>query len=74
MPELVSEGVPGPRDHLAALVALVQARLNVARFAEQLLLEDDIVDPEPDLTDGTLETVLMPGQRLSALTVHLDPS
>ena len=66
MPEFVTERVSRARDDLATLVALVEAGLDVTRFAEKLILEDDIVHPEPDLAHGALETVLMPGQGLSA--------
>ena len=74
MPELVAERVAGARNDLATLVAFVEAGLDVTRFAEKFFLEDDIVHPEPDLAHGALEAVLVPGQGLSALRVHLDPS
>lgn len=74
MPELVAECVAGARDDLGALVALVEAGLDVTRFAEKLLLEHDIIHPELDLAHGALETVLVPGQGLSAVGVHLDTS
>ena len=74
MPELVAESVAGARDDLGALVTLVEAGLDVTRFAEQLLLEHDIVHPELDLAHGALETVFVPSQGLSTVGVHLDTS
>lgn len=74
VPELGAECVAGARDDLGALVTLVEAGLDITRFAEKLLLEHDIVHPELDLAHGALETVLVPGQGLSAVGVHLDTS
>ena len=74
MPKLGAERVTGARDDLATLLTLVEAGLDVTRFAEKLFLEHDIVHPQPNLTHGALEAVLMPGQGLSALRVHLDTS
>ena len=57
---------PGP--------APVEAGLDVAGLAEELVAEDDIVHLESDATHGALETLLVPGQGLTTLGVHLDPS
>ena len=57
---------PGP--------APVEAGLDVAGLAEELVAEDDIVHLELDAAHGALETLLVPGQGLTTLGVHLHPS
>ena len=52
----------------------VEAGLDVAGLAEELVAEDDIVHLELDAAHGALETLLVPGQGLTTLGVHLDPT
>ena len=52
----------------------VEAGLDVAGLAEELVAEDDIVHLEADAAHGALETLLVPGQGLTTLGVHLDSS
>ena len=57
--------------NLDALVALVKLCLNVTRFTKQFLIEDDISELNLYQANVALETVLVPGESLSTLTVHL---
>ena len=58
--------------HLLTLVTPVEIGLDVTRFAEEFLPEDDIVQADSEMADRALETVLVPGEDLPALRVHLD--
>ena len=58
--------------HLLTLVTPVEIGLDVTRFAEEFLPEDDIVQADCEMADRALETVLVPGEDLPALRVHLD--
>ena len=56
---------------LGALVTLVEIVLDVTWFAEQFLLEDDVVQADGEEADGALETLLVPGQHLPGPGTHL---
>ena len=64
MPELPPEGVAQPSDVLLAGIALVQHGFQVAGLAEEVVLEDNIVQSYPFLAYRALQTVLMPGKYL----------
>jgi len=66
MPELATERVTRPSDDLGTFVTFVEVCFDVTGLAEEFVVQLD-----PDLTHGTLETLLVPGQSLATVTVHL---
>ena len=60
--------------YLGTFVTFVEVCFNVTRPAEEFVREDDIVQLDLDLTNRTLEAVLVPGQCLTTVRVHLHTS
>lgn len=74
MPKLATESITRPSNNLGTFVTFVEVCFNVTRPAEEFVREDDIVQLDLDLTNRTLEAVLVPGQCLTTVRVHLHTS
>jgi len=74
MPELAPEGEANSSDGLHTVITFVEDSVQIARLAEEIVLENNIIKRYSSLTHRALQAVFMPGQHLAIGGVHFHPT